>query len=155
MGIESVWEYPRPPLVEPVAERIRVVVDGVAVADSTRARRVLETSHPPVYYLPPDDVRTDLLTPGTRRSVCEWKGAATYHTLTVGSRRIEDVAWSYERPLPGYESISSYLAFYADRVDEAWVGDELATPQAGGLYGGWITSGVRGPFKGGPGTLGW
>lgn len=154
-AIESVWDYPRPPRVEPVPERIRVVVDGVTVAESTGAMRVLETSHPPVYYLPPADVRLDLLTPGRGRSVCEWKGKATYHTLSLGSRRIEDVAWSYERPLPGFEAITSFLAFYPARVDEAWVGDERVQPQEGGFYGGWITSRIRGPFKGAPGTRGW
>ncbi len=97
----------------------------------------------------------DLLVPGRGRSVCEWKGAATYHTLVVGDRRIEDVAWSYERPTPAFAAITSYLAFYPGRVDEAWVGDERATAQAGGFYGGWITSRIRGPFKGEPGTLGW
>jgi uncharacterized protein (DUF427 family) len=153
--VESVWEYPRPPRVEPVADRIRVIVDGVVIADSTRAVRVLETSHPPTYYVTPVDCRTDLLTTGRGRSVCEWKGSATYHSLIVGDRRVDDIAWSYERPLPGYESIAWYLAFYPGRVDEAWVGDERVRAQAGGFYGGWITSRVRGPFKGEPGTLGW
>lgn len=152
---ESVWDYPRPPRLEAEPEHIRVLVDGVTIADSRRAFRVLETSHPPIYYVPPDDVRMDLLSPGGAGSVCEWKGAATYHTLTVAGRRIQDVAWSYERPTPAFADIASYLAFYPGRVDEAWVGDERATPQAGGFYGGWITSRVRGPFKGEPGTLGW
>lgn len=152
---ESVWDYPRPPRLEAEPERIRVVIDGITIADSRRAYRVLETSHPPVYYVPPDDVRMDLLSPGVAGSVCEWKGAATYHTLTVADRRIQDVAWSYERPTPGFAAIASYLAFYPDRVDEAWVGDEQATAQVGGFYGGWITSRIRGPFKGEPATLGW
>ena len=100
-AIENVWDYPRPPRVEPVSERVRVIVEGVVVTDSRRAVRVLETSHPPAYYVPPEDVRMELLSPGHGRSVCEWKGRASYHTLTVGTRRIEDVAWSYEEPLPG------------------------------------------------------
>lgn len=153
--IEFVWDYPRPPRVEPVPDQIRIVVDGVTIADTARAVRVLETSHPPTYYVPPEDVRRDLLSPGAGRSTCEWKGAATYHSLTVGDRRIEDVAWSYERPRPGFEGLAGYLAFYPGRVDEAWVGDERARPQAGGFYGGWITSRVSGPFKGEPGTIGW
>ncbi len=153
--VESVWDYPRPPRVERVAERIRVVVDGVTVADSVHAYRVLETSHPPVYYVPLADVRMDLLVPGRGHTVCEWKGQADYHTLVLGNRRIEDVAWSYPQPLPGFEAIKDHLAFYPGRVDEAWVGDERATAQAGGFYGGWITSRVRGPFKGDPDTLGW
>lgn len=147
---ESVWDYPRPPRVEAVSDRVRVVVDGVTVADTSAAVRVLETSHPPTYYIPPQDVRLDLLSPGRGRSVCEWKGPATYHTLTVGARRIEDVAWSYEAPAAGFEGMAGYLAFYPGRVDEAWVGDERVRPQAGGFYGGWITSRVTGPFKGEP-----
>jgi uncharacterized protein (DUF427 family) len=154
-GIESVWDYPRPPRIEPVHARIRVVVDGLTIADSTRSVRVLETSHPPAFYLPREDIRMDLLSPGEGRSVCEWKGAASYHTLETGPRRIVDVAWSYERPQPGFESIASHLSFYAGKVDEAWVDDERVIPQEGGFYGGWITSRVRGPFKGAPGTLGW
>lgn len=153
--VESVWDYPRPPRVEPVPDRIRVIVDGVVIAASTGAVRVLETSHPPTYYLPPADVRMDLLTTGRGRSECEWKGSATYHSLLVGGRRVDDVAWSYERPLPGFESIAGFIAFYPGRVDEAWVGDERVHAQPGGFYGGWITSRVSGPFKGEPGTFGW
>ena len=153
--IEDVWDYPRPPRVEAVPERVRVVVAGITVADSTQALRVLETSHPPTYYVPPDDVRMDLLSPGAGRTVCEWKGTATYHDLRVGDRTIDAAGWSYEAPRPGFEALASHVAFYASRVDEAWVGDERATAQAGDFYGGWITSRIRGPFKGGPGTRGW
>ena len=153
--VESVWDYPRPPRLEPVTERIRVVVDGVTVADSTRALRVLETSHPPTYYIPPDDVRLDLLRPAAGVSVCEWKGVARYHALAGRAGRTEPVAWSYPDPSPPYEALRDHLAFYPGRVDEAWVGDEQARAQAGGFYGGWITDRVRGPFKGEPGTRGW
>lgn len=153
--VEHVRDYPRPPRIEPVPQRIRVVVDGVTVADSVRALRVLETSHPPTYYVPRADVRMDLLSPGTGRSVCEWKGRATYHALDVGRRHVEDAAWSYEDPTPAFAPIASHLAFHPARVDEAWVGDEQATAQEGGFYGGWITSWIRGPFKGPPGTMGW
>ncbi|HEY6014535.1 MAG TPA: DUF427 domain-containing protein [Candidatus Limnocylindrales bacterium] len=154
-GQESVWDYPRPPRVEPVPERIRVVVDGVTIAESTRALRVLETAGAPVYYLPPDDVRLDLLAPSPHSTFCEWKGDATYRSYEARDRRIPNVAWSYEAPLPGYEAIRGYLAFYAQLVDEAWVGDERATPQPGRYYGGWVTSRVVGPFKGEAGTAGW
>lgn len=154
-GQESVWDYPRPPRVEPVADRLRVVVDGVTVADTVSGLRVLETAGAPVYYFPPEDVRLDLLVDSPRTSVCEWKGEAAYHTVRVGGREIADAAWSYPRPLAGYEPIAGHLAFYAGRVDEAWVGDERVTPQPGGFYGGWVTSRVVGPFKGEPGTLGW
>ena len=154
-GQESVWDYPRPPRVEPVRERIRVVVDGVEIADSRGAMRVLETAGAPVYYIPPRDIRMDLMRTTTYQTFCEWKGAATYYSLTSPSREIPDIAWSYPDPNPGYEEIRDHLAFYAWKVDEAWVGDELATPQPGHFYGGWVTSRVVGPFKGGPGTAGW
>ncbi len=154
-GEESVWDYPRPPRVEAVRERIRVVVGGVDVASSTRAVRVLETAGAPVYYLPPDDVRTDLLARTRHATHCEWKGDATYWTVTIDDRSIEDVAWSYQRPKAGFEPITGYLAFYAAKVDEAWVGHERATPQPGGFYGGWMTSPIVGPVKGEPGSGGW
>ncbi len=156
-GQESVWDYPRPPRVEPVPERLRVVVDGVVVAETTRGFRVLETAGAPVYYFPPEDVRMDLLRPSPHRSMCEWKGAAAYHRYVgaSGERVIDDVAWSYPEPSPGYEGLRDHLAFYAGRVDEAWVGDERATPQPGGFYGGWVTSRIVGPIKGEPGSYGW
>jgi uncharacterized protein (DUF427 family) len=154
-GQESVWDYPRPPRVEPVPERIRVVIDGETIAESTRALRVLETAGAPAYYLPRDDVRMDRLTASPHGSFCEWKGDAGYWSYERGSRRIPNVAWSYETPLRGFESITGHLAFYAQLVDEAWVGAERATPQPGRYYGGWVTSKVVGPFKGEPGTQGW
>jgi uncharacterized protein (DUF427 family) len=154
-GQESVWDYPRPPRVEAVPERLRVVVGGTTVADTTRGMRVLETAGAPVYYFPPDDVRMDLLVASPRSTFCEWKGGASYHTLAVDGREIENVAWSYADPKPGYEEIRGHLAFYAAKVDEAWVGDEQATPQPGGFYGGWVTSRIVGPMKGDPGSEGW
>jgi len=154
-GEESVWDYPRPPRVERVPERVRVVVDGVTVADSAQALRVLETAGAPVYYVPPEDVRMDLMATSSHSTFCEWKGAARYHTLSVGDRRIAEVAWSYPQPNRGYESIRDHLAFYAAKVDEAWVGDERATPQPGAFYGGWVTSRIVGPIKGVPGSSTW
>jgi uncharacterized protein (DUF427 family) len=154
-GQESVWDYPRPPRVEPVPERIRVVVGGVTVADTTRAVRVLETSHPPVYYVPRDDVLSGTLVPSPGSSVCEWKGSARYWGIDVAGRRVAAVAWSYDDPLPGFEAIRGHLAFYASKVDEAWVGDERAGPQPGGFYGGWVTPAITGPVKGEDGSWGW
>ena len=109
-GQESVWDYPRPPRVEPVAARIRVVVDGVTIADSTRAMRVLETSHPPVYYLPREDVRAGSIRAANGSSVCEWKGIASYWSIVAPGRRIERAAWSYEDPSPGFEAIAGHPA---------------------------------------------
>ena len=154
-GQESVWDYPRPPRVEPVPDRIRILADGLVIADSTRALRVLETAGAPVYYVPPQDVHPDFLAPTWHRSFCEFKGEAGYWTIVLPSRAIPNAAWSYSEPSPGYESIRDYVAFYAWAVDEAWVGDERATPQPGRFYGGWVTSRIVGPFKGGSGSLGW
>ncbi len=154
-GQESVWEYRRPPRVERVSERIRVVVEGRALADSTRALRVLETSHPPAYYLPREDVDLTNLHEVSRSTLCEWKGTARFLDYDDGQRRIEQVAWTYPSPAPGYESVTGHIAFYAGKVDEAWVGDERATPQPGHFYGGWVTSSIVGPVKGTPGSFGW
>jgi uncharacterized protein (DUF427 family) len=153
--VESVWDYPRPPRVEPSARHVRVVVDGTVIADTRRAVRVLETSHPPAWYLPREDVRMDLLRPTRRQSTCEFKGQAGYFEIDAGGTVRRDAAWTYVRPLPGYEAIAGYVAFYAGSVDEAWVDDHRVMPQAGDFYGGWITPDVTGPFKGGPGTRGW
>lgn len=154
-GQESVWDYPRPPRVEPTSKHVRIVFNGVVIAETRRALRVLETSHPPVYYLPPADIRMEYLTPTGRGTYCEFKGAARYWTLRVGDRTAENVAWSYPDPAPGFEAIRDHLAFYAGPMDACTVDGERVTPQPGGFYGGWITSDIVGPFKGGPGTLGW
>jgi uncharacterized protein (DUF427 family) len=151
---ESVWDYPRPPRLEPTPVRIRVVVGGVTLADSTHAFRVLETSHPPVYYLPPADVRLAHLIPVDGRSFCEWKGHARYFDI-VTPRRIERAAWSYPDPVPAFAPIRDYLAFYASKVDECWVDEDRAVAQPGGFYGGWVTRNIIGPFKGEPGSAGW
>lgn len=152
---ESVWDYPRPPKAEPTSRRVRVVFSGKVIADSARAIRVLETSHPPTYYIPPEDIQMACLSMSRRRTFCEFKGSASYWTITLNGQRAENAAWSYENPAPGYEAIRGYLAFYASRVESCWVDDEQAQPQAGDFYGGWITSDIAGPFKGGPGTWGW
>ncbi len=154
-GQESVWDYPRPPRVEPTSKLIRVVFNDVVIAETRRALRVLETSHPPVYYLPPADICMAYLTPAGRSTYCEFKGAARYWTLRVGDRAAENVAWSYPDPAPGFEAIRDHLAFYAAPMDACTVDGERVTPQPGGFYGGWITSDIVGPFKGEPGTLGW
>jgi uncharacterized protein (DUF427 family) len=117
--------------------------------------RVCETSHPPVYYVPREDIAPGVLEPGSGASFCEWKGAATYWDLVVDGRRVPQAGWSYEDPTPGYEHLRGAVAFYPGKVDRALVDGEPARPQAGGFYGGWITADVAGPFKGEPGTLGW
>lgn len=154
-GQESVWDYPRPPRLEVCSKHIRVIACGITLADTHNGRRVLETSHPPVYYLPPEDVRRDLLIPTGKQSWCEWKGAAIYFDLKIEDTLIRDVAWGYPSPVPAFADLTGFLAFYPHLVDACYVDDEQVQPQAGGFYGGWITSDVVGPFKGEPGTLGW
>ena len=152
---ESVWDYPRPPHVERCPRRVRVVAGDITIADSVRALRVLETSHPPAIYVPAEDVRMDLLRPSPRRTACEYKGLASYWSLAAPVAAPGDVAWSYEDPLPGYETLRGCIAFYPGRVDACYLDDERVTPQAGDFYGGWVTAEIEGPFKGGPGTFGW
>lgn len=155
-GQESVWDYPRPPRVEPCRRHVRVEFAGQVVAESDRAMRVLETSGPPVIYIPAEDVRTELLSgPAGATTVCEWKGVAEYRHLAVGDRVARRAAWTYPKPMPGYEAITGHYAFYAGRVDAAYLDDELVRPQPGRFYGGWITDDIVGPFKGEPGSEGW
>ncbi|HYF63825.1 MAG TPA: DUF427 domain-containing protein [Herpetosiphonaceae bacterium] len=154
-GQESVWDYPRPPRLEPTSRRIRIIFSGTLIVDSVAAQRVLETSHPPVYYIPPADIAPGALVPAEGSSWCEWKGRAAYWSLDVGGRRAERVAWSYPEPAPGFGPIAGYVAFYAGPMDACLVDDEKALPQPGDFYGGWITADVAGPFKGGPGSQGW
>ena len=152
---ESVWDYPRPPRLETVDQLIEIVFNDMAIAKSRNAKRVLETSHPPVYYIPPTDIAMEYLTRDTCLSFCEWKGVAVYYNLEVNGKLVEKVAWSYLEPTPAFMAISDHLAFYAAPMDGCYVDGEKVTPQPGGFYGGWITSNVTGPFKGGLGTMGW
>jgi len=154
-GQESVWDYPRPPSAEVTDRHVVVELAGHVLADTRRAVRVCETSHPPVFYVPRDDVTPGVLERGRGGSECEWKGAATYWDVVLDGRRWAGVAWSYEDPSPGYEHLRGAVAFYPGAVDRALVDGEQARPQPGGFYGGWITDDVVGPFKGAPGTLGW
>jgi uncharacterized protein (DUF427 family) len=153
---ESVWDYPRPPRLEPTSSHIRITHGGLLLVDTTRALRILETSHPPVFYIPPTDIALHHLQPSTRRgSFCEFKGTATYWTIDLPNAPSPDAAWSYAHPTPAYAALRDHLAFYASRVDQCTVDGEVVQPQPGDFYGGWITSRVTGPFKGPPGTLGW
>ncbi len=152
---ESVWDYPRPPRVEQSSRQLRVVFNDTTVAESTGSLRVLETSHPPVYYIPPDDVQMEFLSRSGHTSYCEFKGRATCYNLELGHRTAMNAAWSYHNPARGYESLKDHLAFYPGRVDVCYVDGERVQAQEGDFYGGWITSDIEGPFKGGPGTRGW
>jgi uncharacterized protein (DUF427 family) len=156
MTVERVWDYPRPPAVVPCARLAKVELGGEVLADSTHAPRVLETSHPPTIYIPPTDVRRDLLTEGGVRSTwCEFKGAARYLDAVVHGRRFPPVGWRHPGPSPGYGTLRDYIAFLPGRVDAAWLDDERVQAQESDFYGGWITSDLIGPFKGPRGTLAW
>ncbi|MEC4894296.1 MAG: DUF427 domain-containing protein [Oscillatoria sp. PMC 1051.18] len=154
-GQESVWDYPRPPLLEPSPKRIRVVFNDVTIADSQNAQRVLETSHPPVYYIPPEDIKMEYLQRTGRQSFCEWKGNAGYYTIVVNDKQAENAAWFYPNPTSRFAPIKDYVAFYPSRMDACYVDEEQVQAQAGDFYGGWITSDIVGPFKGGAGSWGW
>ena len=152
---ESVWDYPRPPRVEPVSDYITVFHLGQELVSTNLAVRVLETSHPPSYYLPISDFAEGVLVPTEGKTLCEFKGAASYFDIVVGDTIIPNAAWTYENPAKGFESLEGKVALYASRVDQCRVGDEVVMAQEGDFYGGWITSNIVGPFKGPPGTLGW
>lgn len=152
---ESVWDYPRPPRLEPSSERVVVTHAGLVLADTTSSLRVLETSHPPTYYLPASAFASGVLRPAEGASWCEWKGQASYLDLVVGDQVLTGIAWTYPDPAAPFEALRDHVALYPGRVDECTVDGEVVQPQPGNFYGGWITSRVTGPFKGGPGTSGW
>ncbi|MEM6446307.1 MAG: DUF427 domain-containing protein [Cyanobacteria bacterium J06642_2] len=154
-GQESVWDYPRPPKLEPTTKRIRAIYRNVAIADTRCAMRVLETSHPPVYYIPPQDIQQQYLEPSRKQSFCEWKGMARYYTIVVGGDRVPDAAWYYPEPTAAFAAMQNYVAIYPQLMDACYVDDELVQAQAGNFYGGWVTQDIVGPFKGGAGTWGW
>ncbi len=153
-GQESVWDYPRPPRLAPDGREVVVRWGAREVARTRGAVRVLETAHPPTFYLPWADVDRTLLQPHPGGSVCEWKGPARYWSLVDGARRLDGVAWSYPRPLPEAQALADCVAFYAHDLDCSVDGAPVR-PQPGGFYGGWITPELAGPFKGEPGSQGW
>jgi uncharacterized protein (DUF427 family) len=154
--MERVWDYPRPPAVVACERRVRIELGGQALADSGRALRVLETSHPPTIYVPVSDVCVELVdVSGGLSTWCEFKGAARYVDAVVGGLRTRAVGWTYPNPSAGYAALRNHISFYPGRVDGAWLDDELVEAQASDFYGGWITADLVGPFKGPAGTLSW
>lgn len=151
---ENVQDYPRPPRLEPVPQRIRVDLGGRVIADTTRALRVLETHHAPTYYIPPEDI-TATLRPASGASFCEWKGTARYFDVVAGDTVAPRAAWAYDQPTAAFAAIAGYVAMYAGRVDAAWVGETRVIPQPGDFYGGWVTPNLTGRIKGAPGTTHW
>jgi uncharacterized protein (DUF427 family) len=152
---ESVWDYPRPPAVRHTARLVEVVLGGEVVCRTTSAVQVLETSHPPTWYLPRADFAAGALAPADGSSFCEWKGAARYLDVRGGGRVAAGAAWYYPTPNPGFDALRDRVALYAGRVDACLVDGVAVVPQPGDFYGGWITPELVGPFKGGPGTRGW
>lgn len=154
-GQESVWDYPRPPRLEPFAGSVTVELGGETIASTDHAWRVLETSHPPTYYLPREAFAEGVLRETSGSSWCEWKGQATYYDLLTDTRAAPRAAWSYLNPSPGFEPIAGAIAVMAALVDRCTVNGEEVVPQPGGFYGGWITSWIVGPFKGIRGSMNW
>ena len=154
-GQESVWDYPRPPRLEPFNGHVRIVLDGNVIADSNRSVRILETSHPPTYYLPADDFKTGTLIETEGSSFCEFKGVAHYYHLQSGQKLAHRAGWGYKQPSKAYPQLKDTVAVYAHLMDACYVNDELVQAQQGDFYGGWITKAIVGPFKGGAGTFGW
>lgn len=154
-GQESVWDYPRPPKLEKTNKHLRIVLNGEVIADSNRAYRVLETSHPPTYYIPKEDFKSGVLVSATGSSFCEFKGAANYYDLKVGDKVASRAAWGYKDPTKAFEALKDTISIYAHKVDSCYVNDEEVQAQEGDFYGGWITKDIVGPFKGAPGTWGW
>ncbi|QZO01971.1 DUF427 domain-containing protein [Chenggangzhangella methanolivorans] len=149
------WSYPRPAIAKACERRITIVHRGVTLADTRRAVRTLETSHPPSYYFPPDDIDQTALARSSGSSFCEWKGAANYFDVTLQGEIFRDVAWSYAQPTPAFALLRDHIAFYAAPFDQCLIDGEQVTPQPGGFYGGWITPREAGPFKGVPGSRFW
>ena len=154
-GQESVWDYPRPPRMEACHKHLRVIFNGVEIINSHTSYRILETSHPPTYYISPDDVQMAYFQEINQSSLCEWKGRASYYDISVNGKTAKGAAWFYQQPSAPYQAMMGYVALYAHLMEACYVNDERVDAQAGGFYGGWITSDVVGPFKGAPNTWGW
>ncbi len=152
---ESVWDYPRPAICQVFAGSLKIIMQGEILAQTTRGFRTLETSHPPGYYIHPDDIDMARLLRNDRLTHCEWKGKAIYYDYRDENRLIENIAWAYPAPTAGFADIKDCLSFYASKCDACFVNDEQVQAQDGDFYGGWITRNLKGPFKGGPGTFGW
>jgi uncharacterized protein (DUF427 family) len=154
-GQESVWDYPRPAGLEDTHKHLKVICQGIILAETDRGKRVLETSHPPAYYFPPEDIQLEYLIATSRQGLCEWKGRYQYYDIRIGDKQISQGAWQYFEPTTDFLAIQDYYGFFANVMDACYVNDEPVTPQPGDFYGGWITADIVGPFKGDPGTWRW
>jgi uncharacterized protein (DUF427 family) len=154
LPVENVQDYPRPPALQAVPQRVTVQLGGVLIVDTRNALRVLETHHAPTYYIPPDDISATLI-PVKGSSFCEWKGVARYFDVEAAGHVAERAAWAYDNPTGSFGRLARHVAFYAGKMDVCMVGDEVVRPQPGDFYGGWQTSNLTGIVKGGPGTRHW
>lgn len=154
-GQRSVWDFPRPPAIEKETRHLGIVFAGVEIVSSNRCIKVLETSHPPVFFFPPEDVGKGVLTATGKTSFCEWKGQAAYFDVVAGEQRAPSAAFAYPDPSSRFREYAHWVSFYAGPMDACFVDDQRVTPQPGGFYSGWITPDVAGPFKGVPGSWGW
>lgn len=154
-AVENVWDYPRPPSIEPSVERIVVSLGGRTIAETSSSWRICETSHPPTYYLPMGAFAEGVLRPVAGSTVCEWKGVASYVDLVTDDRTVPAGGWTYLTPNERFAELVDHVAIYPGKVDGCTIDGEVVQAQEGDFYGGWITSRVTGPFKGAPGTLGW
>lgn len=154
-GQESVWDYPRPPALFASNEQVRVALGGVVIAETSSSWRVLETSHPPTYYLPADAFVAGSLIPASGSSYCEWKGVAQYLDVVGGDLRCARAAWTYPTPVAAFADLAGCVSLYPGQMDDVTVNGERVRAQDGGFYGGWVTDRIVGPFKGGPGSSGW
>ena len=152
---ENVWDYPRPAICQPHIGTIEVILDNKTLAKTDNAIRVIETSHPPTYYFPPEDVKKNLLNENNHRSYCEWKGKASYLDLNMNKQRVLNIAWYYSCPKKEFLLIKNFISFYASKTQKCFVNGEIVKKQDGDFYGGWITNNLTGPFKGALGTLDW
>ncbi|MDJ1168060.1 DUF427 domain-containing protein [Roseofilum sp. BLCC_M154] len=154
-GQESVWDYPRPAIWQDTNKHLKVICNGIVLAETTQGKRVLETSHPPTYYFPIEDVKTEYIIETPKKGFCEWKGIYQYYDVQIGDKYIKQAAWRCVETTPNFTELQNYYSFWANVMDACYVDDEQVTPQEGDFYAGWITADVVGPFKGGPGTRGW
>ncbi|MFT6857312.1 MAG: hypothetical protein ACJA0X_003301 [Cyclobacteriaceae bacterium] len=154
-GQESVWDYPRPPAIEPFKGHLRIVFQGEVIVDTNKAYRILETSHPPSFYLPLADFKPDTIKKIAGSSYCEWKGMAEYFEIEVNGSKAKKCAWGYPNPNDRFAALKGHVSVYAHMMEACFVNDEKVQAQEGDFYGGWITSNIVGPFKGAPGTWGW
>lgn len=150
------WDYPRPPRVEPATRLVTIYFAGEIVTRTDKALRVLETAGAPTYYIPAEAIHLDLLRPAAGRGTwCEWKGSAAYFDLVLGDVISKNAAWTYPRPTPAYKQLADHYSFYPAATDGCYLDGELVRPQPGGFYGGWVTDDIVGPIKGEPGTEHW